>query len=274
VTTMHLADAGGSPREWRGGAGCLNHDPGLFFPEGTAGPALRQVDQARQVCRSCPVLNDVTARQVTREQTERIGATMGGSWHFGIAGTDADRLPDEVLLAGLGTGDVDLAVTFVHRFQRAVFGIAMTVTGDPGTAEEVAQQTFEWAWRHAQVYDSRQGPVRAWMTTIARNLAVDVIHARPSAPVAPAGLSGLLAGMTDPSEQPAGAHGGAAVLRRTLAGLPATQARAVAMAGIYGMTARQIARAEGIPLDTARTRIRDGMQALQATRLLEDAGGN
>ena len=59
--------------------------------------------------------------------------------------TDADRLPDEVLLAGLGTGDVDFTVTFVHRFQRVVFGVAMTVTGDPGTAEDVAQQTFERA---------------------------------------------------------------------------------------------------------------------------------
>ena len=188
--------------------------------------------------------------------------------------TDADRLPDEVLLAGLGTGDVDFAATFVRRFQRVVFGIAMTVTDDPGTAEDVAQQTFERARRHAQVYDSRCGSVRAWMTTIARNLAVDVIHACPSAPVAPDDLSGLLTAMTNSPAQFAGAHQGAAVLRRTLARLPATQARAVAMAGIYGMTARQIADAEGIPLHTAKRRIRDGMQTLRDAQLPEDAGNN
>lgn len=199
---------------------------------------------------------------------------MGSSCHFGIADTEADRLPDEVLLAALGTGDADFAVTFVHRFQRVVFGVAMTVTGDPGTAEEVAQQTFEWAWRHAQVYDSRQGSVRGWMTAIARNLAVDAIYACPSAPVAPDDLSGLLAAMTDTSEQLAGAHGGAAVLRRTLASLPATQARAVAMAGIYGMTAWQVADAEGVPLDTAKARIRDGMQTLRGAQLPQDAGSN
>jgi|ERR1700742_384982 hypothetical protein len=33
------------PPEWRGGAACHHHDPDLFFPEGTAGPALRQVDR-------------------------------------------------------------------------------------------------------------------------------------------------------------------------------------------------------------------------------------
>jgi hypothetical protein len=37
---------------------------------------------------------------------------------------DADRLPDEVLLARLGPGDVDSAVAFVRRFQRVVFGVA------------------------------------------------------------------------------------------------------------------------------------------------------
>jgi RNA polymerase sigma factor (sigma-70 family) len=187
---------------------------------------------------------------------------------------DAGRLPDEVLLAGLGTGDVDFTVTFVHRFQRVVFGVAMTVTGDPGTAEDVAQQTFERAWRHAQVYDSRRGSVRAWMTTIARNLAVDAIHARTSAPVAPDDLAGLLTAMTGTPERLAVAHEGAAGLRGTLARLPATQARAVAMAGIYGMMARQIADAESISLDTAKTRIRDGMQRLRDACFPKDAGDN
>jgi DNA-directed RNA polymerase specialized sigma24 family protein len=46
----------------------------------------------------------------------------------------------------------------------------------------------------------------------------------------------------------------------------------VAMAGIYGMTARQIADTEEIPLGTAKTRIRDGMQKLRAAYLPEDAG--
>ena len=37
---MHQADATGNPPEWRSGAACLHHEPDLFFPEGTAGPAL------------------------------------------------------------------------------------------------------------------------------------------------------------------------------------------------------------------------------------------
>ena len=45
----------GDSQDWRNRAACRYHDPELFFPEGTAGPALRQADQARRICQSCPV---------------------------------------------------------------------------------------------------------------------------------------------------------------------------------------------------------------------------
>jgi len=188
-------------------------------------------------------------------------------------GTAPDGLPDETLLAGLGSGDADLSLAFVRRFQRIAFGVAMTVTGNAAVAEEVAQQTFEQAWRHAQMYDSRRGSVRTWLTTIAHNLAVDALRARTSAPVDPDDLPALLTAVTETPERVAVANDRAAGLRRELGRLPAPQARAVAMSGIYGMTARQIADTEGVPLGTAKTRIRDGMQKLRAAYLPEDVGG-
>jgi RNA polymerase sigma-70 factor (ECF subfamily) len=189
-----------------------------------------------------------------------------------IVGTSPDQLPDETLLAGLGAGDAELSLAFVRRFQRIVFGVAMAVLGDVTTAEDVAQQAFEQAWRHAQVFDSRRGSVRTWLTTITHNLAVDAIRARTSAPVDPDDLPAILTAVTDTPERLAVAHDSAAELRRALGQLPAAQARAVAMAGIYGMTAKQIAEAEDVPLGTAKTRIRDGMQKLRAAYLPEEAG--
>jgi WhiB family transcriptional regulator, redox-sensing transcriptional regulator len=41
--------------DWRDEAACLHADPDLFFPIGTTGPALRQVDEAKRVCLVCPV---------------------------------------------------------------------------------------------------------------------------------------------------------------------------------------------------------------------------
>jgi WhiB family redox-sensing transcriptional regulator len=45
---------GGSP-DWRDQAACRDTDPELFFPIGNAGPALLQLDRAKQVCAVCPV---------------------------------------------------------------------------------------------------------------------------------------------------------------------------------------------------------------------------
>jgi WhiB family redox-sensing transcriptional regulator len=39
---------------WREAAACRDADPDLFFPIGTAGPALRQIEEAKRICRACP----------------------------------------------------------------------------------------------------------------------------------------------------------------------------------------------------------------------------
>ena len=191
---------------------------------------------------------------------------------MGTVGTSGERLPDEALLAGLGAGDAELAVAFVRRFQRVVFGVARAVISDPTTAEDVAQHAFEQAWRHASLYDSRRGSVRTWLTTITHNLAIDVVRARSALPMDPDDLPVLLATMTDNPERVAVANDSAKGLRQALGRLPAPQARAVAMSGIYGMTAQQVADTERIPLGTAKTRIRDGMQKLRSAYLPEEAG--
>src|SRR5690606_37590578 len=95
------------------------------------------------------------------------------------------NVADEALLAGLGTGDADAAAAFVRRFQPRVFGLALTMLGDRAAADDVAQEAFVRAWRHAGAYDARRGSVATWLLTITRNLAVDAIRAGRSTPVAP-----------------------------------------------------------------------------------------
>ncbi|MFE4017474.1 RNA polymerase sigma factor [Streptomyces sp. NPDC059101] len=174
------------------------------------------------------------------------------------------RIPDEALLAGLAAGDPELAVTFVRRFQHTVFGVAIAVTRDTQLAEDIAQQTFERAWRHAQIYDSRRGSVTAWLTTIAHNLAIDAVRSRRPEPVAPQDLDALLDAVTDTHERQALADEASSTLRAAVAQLPGEQGRALVMAGIYGMTAQQVADWEHIPVGTAKTRIRTAMEKLRA----------
>lgn len=41
--------------DWRHQAACRDVDPDLFFPLGTVGASLPQIEQAKQICRTCPV---------------------------------------------------------------------------------------------------------------------------------------------------------------------------------------------------------------------------
>lgn len=53
--------------------------------------------------------------------------------------------------------------------------------GDRGRAEDLVQETLLRAWRHPEVL-TRRGPIRPWLYTVARNLAVDAHRARSARP--------------------------------------------------------------------------------------------
>ncbi|MGH9088493.1 MAG: RNA polymerase sigma factor [Acidimicrobiales bacterium] len=219
-------------------------------------------------------------------------------------GLPVDQLADEALLAGYGQCDPELAVAFVRRFQARVFGVALAVCGDRQAAEDVAQLAFERAWRHAPAYDARRATVGGWLGVITRHLAIDAVRLRRPAPLDAAELlartvdagravtglggggggsgggrggRGSSGGVGGGSGGGGGGSGGgsdpesaaisgdaAADLRAALRRLRPEQATAVVLAGIVGLSASEVAEREGIPLGTAKTRIRTAMQHLRA----------
>lgn len=173
-----------------------------------------------------------------------------------------DALSDEALLAGLGSGDAKAAAAFVRRFQDRVYGLALTMLRDPILAEEVAQETFVRAWRHAATYDARRGRVPTWLLTIARNLAIDRARVRAPTPVDPEVIASELdlSGEADPIDVPERER-----VRQAVGALPVDQRRALVLAMYAGKTAREISELEGVPLGTAKTRIRGAMLKLRDT---------
>jgi RNA polymerase sigma factor (sigma-70 family) len=173
-----------------------------------------------------------------------------------------DRLSDEALLTGLGSGSPDASAAFVRRFQSRVYGLALTMLRDPDLADEVAQETLVRAWRHAASYDPRRGSVPAWLLTIARNLAIDRSRVRPVTPTDP----DVIASRLDSSEHDALPDlGERERLRRAVAALPHDQRRALVLAVYAGKTAREIAELDETPLGTVKTRIRTAMLQLRET---------
>ena len=178
---------------------------------------------------------------------------------------------DEALLAGLAAGDPDAGAAFVRRFQGRVYGLAMTILGDRGAAEDVAQEAFVRAWRHATTYDPRRGAVSSWLLTIARNLAIDRARLTSSRPVEPDFLVSQL-DRRNATEQ-IDVAGGVAErdrLRGLLAGLPPAQRRALVLATYFGRTAKEIGELDGTPLGTVKTRIRDALRSLRTSLEVED----
>ncbi len=178
---------------------------------------------------------------------------------------------DDALVAGMAAGDADAASAFVERFQRRVFGLATTILGDAKAAEDVAQEALLRAWRHAAIYDPRRGSVVTWLLTITRNLSIDAMRIRRPVAIDPDALLGLA--------PPAAGRGPAEVavvnadvgrLREALGILPAEQRRAVVLAGVVGLSAREVAERESIPLGTAKTRIRTALQRLRVALVSEE----
>ncbi|MBX3285206.1 MAG: RNA polymerase sigma factor [Actinobacteria bacterium] len=182
-----------------------------------------------------------------------------------------DRLSDAALLAAVSVGDEYAATVFVRRFQRQVYGLAAHMCGDAALAEDVAQRTFERVWLHATSYDSRRGSVRTWVLTICRRQTIDAWRLERSIPLDPDDLGDLLAPSTarSPEDHAEAAHeidrARAEVLR-----LPLPQRRAVLLATLGGRTAAEIAEIEGVPLGTAKTRLRTGLGSLRQRMGQED----
>jgi RNA polymerase sigma-70 factor (ECF subfamily) len=179
---------------------------------------------------------------------------------------------DEALLAGMAAGDADAASAFVGRFQRRVFGLALTITGDARTAEDCSQEALVRAWRHAAAYDPRRGSVATWLLTITRNVAIDMTRVRRPIATAPETLRALdeRDGAAGPLERSVVAED-AQRLHSALLRLSDEQRRAVTLAGLYGFTAREIAEIDGIPLGTAKTRIRTALIRLRTMLVHEDS---
>ena len=124
-------------------------------------------------------------------------------------------------------------------------------------AEELTQDVFLTAWRKAARFDATRGRLSTWLMTIAHNLAVDRLRretgvTRPTLVLVDEVPEVASAGEEDPLLER-----DAAV--RALQALSNAERRLLVRAYFGGLTAREIAQADGIPLGTVKTRLRTAL---------------
>jgi RNA polymerase sigma-70 factor (ECF subfamily) len=165
----------------------------------------------------------------------------------------------------MSSRDEACVVVFVRRYQRRVFGLAVGILQDRGAAEDVAQEVMLRAWRHAPMFDPRRGSVENWVLTIARNLSIDALRRQRSTPTDPDVLVALSRASSGSSvEDVVSATSNRGEILRALDALSLEQSRAVILSSLYGRTALEISEIEGIPLGTAKTRIRTGLRRMRS----------
>ncbi|MGH7591057.1 MAG: sigma-70 family RNA polymerase sigma factor [Gemmatimonadales bacterium] len=177
---------------------------------------------------------------------------------------------DQALIQRVASGDEQALGPLYDRFASVLHAAAWRITGETADAEEVIIDAFARAWRDASRYDSQRGSVGAWLMTVTRTRALDLIRSRGrrERAVAAAGSEPEPAGVGASTWRYATSRSAEQSERRrlisiALQGLSAAQRQAIELAYYEGLSHSEIAEKVGEPLGTVKTRVRLGLQKLR-----------
>ena len=180
-----------------------------------------------------------------------------------------DRLDDEELMRRLSYRDLEAFRALYDRYGDLVYSTTLRIVRDVHLAQDMVQEIFLRLWRKPDSYVAQRGRFSTWLTSVARNRAVDEIRSRNRRyrhetaspeqqerefPDADEKDPALTAELADQRR----------LILAALAGLPLEQRQAIELAYFRGLTQQEIATTLGQPLGTVKTRVRLGMQKLRA----------
>jgi RNA polymerase sigma-70 factor, ECF subfamily len=176
--------------------------------------------------------------------------------HEGPLSPEAER----ELMQRLIAGDEDALRALYGRFGSPVYSLGLRMLGSFQEAEELAQDVFVAAWRKGAHFDASRGRLSTWLMAIGHNLAIDRLRHRSGA-ARPSLV--LVEEMPDPPVSHEDELLDRETARRALAALSAQDQELLSLAYFRGMTAREIAELQGIPLGTVKTRVRAALMRLR-----------
>ncbi len=114
-----------------------------------------------------------------RNLFDRASAAWGftrKSERCGVSGSDDARPADAALARRLQERDPQALSALYDKYGRIAYAVALRVVRDAAVAEDLVQETFLRVWSHAGSFDSARGTMSTWITTVARNRAIDYLR--------------------------------------------------------------------------------------------------
>ncbi|MBJ7518585.1 MAG: sigma-70 family RNA polymerase sigma factor [Solirubrobacteraceae bacterium] len=166
--------------------------------------------------------------------------------------------------------DLSDASTFAAMYEqhrRGVYNAAFRISQNAAQAQDVTQDVFLRVWRNPQKFDQRRGELGSYLRLMARSRALDLWREGQAAGRATDKLKVVVtheaprrdARPEDEVERDASRS----VVREALKDLPLAQREALVLSYWGGMTADEVASHVGVPLGTAKSRIRLGLTKLR-----------
>jgi RNA polymerase sigma-70 factor, ECF subfamily len=172
-----------------------------------------------------------------------------------------DRL--DQLLAATARGDAAAFAELYAETSPRLFGILLRMLQKRDWAEEALQDCYMRIWRRSESYAPERGAPIAWLVTIARYRALDLLRARRlDTDALPEGHEPV-----DESPRPderAAQLEGVEQLRKCLDSLSGEQRRSVLLAYYEGYTHGELAKKLDTPLGTVKSWVRRGLTQLRA----------
>jgi RNA polymerase sigma-70 factor (ECF subfamily) len=146
--------------------------------------------------------------------------------------------------------------TLYEAHRAAVHAYFTGRTGDRWAAADLMQEVFMRVWqRLPELVDRSADGQRAWIFTVARNLAIDTHRREHTRAGAEAARGSAPAPAPPPASAPVIAAERVAVVGEAIRQLPEEQRVALTMAAAGELTSAQIATALGVPAGTVRYRL-------------------
>lgn len=180
------------------------------------------------------------------------------------------------LLSRVALGDRVAFGTLYRQTSSHLLGVVLRIQRDRAQAEDVLQEVYVNVWRAAQSFDGALSQPLTWLTSIARNRAIDALRRHRTEPatvsttVAGAddddhydmlqNFASDAAGPTDLLQQAADAR----ALKACLGGLSGEQQQCVALAFYQGLSHAEVASHLNQPLGTVKSWVRRGLMALKS----------